>query len=103
LRTHQQAAQDPAVTQFLQQAMQVNPQVIQQFQAMLQKHMQQHQQFIQGAAQGRAPKSDESQKTIPSARDVAANPQAQAQALQSVVRSNAQRVGQTVNLNTEQN
>lgn len=103
LRTHQQASQDPAVTQFLQQAMQINPQVIQQFQMMLQKHMQQHQQFIQGAAQGRAPRPDESQKTIPSARDAATNPQAQAQALQSVVRSNAQRVGQTVNLNTEQN
>ena len=103
IRTHQQAAQDPAVTQFLQQAMQLNPQAIQQFQAMIQQHMQQHQQFIQGEAQGRAPKSDESQKTIPSTRDVASNPQAQAQALQSIVRSNAQRVGQTVNLNTEQN
>jgi len=103
IRTHQQAAQDPAVTQFLQQAMQLNPQAIQQFQAMIQQHMQQHQQFIQGEAQGRAPKQDESQKTIPSTRDVASNPQAQAQALQSIVRSNAQRVGQTVNLNTEQN
>ena len=103
IRTHQQAAQDPAVTQFLQQAMQLNPQAIQQFQAMIQQHMQQHQQFIQGEAQGRAPKTDESQKTIPSTRDVASNPQAQAQALQSIVRSNAQRVGQTVNLNTEQN
>ena len=89
------------MTQFLQQQMQINPQSIQQFQQMMQAHVQQHQQFLQGQAQGQ-PMQDTSDKTIPSARD-GASVQAQASALQSVVRSNAQRVGQTVSLNTEQN
>lgn len=102
LQTHQQAQQDPAVTQYLQQAMQVNPQAIQVFQQIMQQHMQQHQQFIQGEAQGRAPQPQQSEKTIPSARD-ASNVQAQANNIQSVVRSNAQRVGQAANINTEQN
>jgi hypothetical protein len=102
LQTHQQAQQDPAVTQYLQQAMQVNPQAIQIFQQIMQQHMQQHQQFIQGEAQGRAPQPQQSEKTIPSARD-ASNVQAQASNIQSVVRSNAQRVGQAANINTEQN
>jgi len=102
LQTHQQAQQDPAVTQYLQQAMQVNPQAIQIFQQIMQQHMQQHQQFIQGEAQGRAPQPQQSEKTIPSARD-ASNVQAQANNIQSVVRSNAQRVGQAANINTEQN
>ena len=102
LQTHQQAQQDPAVTQYLQQAMQVNPQAIQIFQQLMQRHIQQHQQYLQGEAQGRAPQPQESEKTIPSARD-ASNVQAQAQNIQSVVRSNAQRVGQAANINTEQN
>ena len=68
----------------------------------MQQHMQQHQQFIQGEAQGRAPQPQQSEKTIPSARD-ASNVQAQANNIQSVVRSNAQRVGQAANINTEQN
>ncbi len=102
LQTHQQAQQDPAVTQYLQQAMQVNPQAIQIFQQLMQRHIQQHQQYLQGEAQGRAPQSQQSEKTIPSVRD-ASNVQAQAQNIQSVVRSNAQRVGQAANINTEQN
>tara|TARA_R110001583_G_scaffold129445_2_gene281249 strand:- start:835 stop:2910 length:2076 start_codon:yes stop_codon:yes gene_type:complete len=101
LQAHAKAGEDPAVTQFLQQQMQINPQSIQQFQQMMQAHVQQHQQFLQGQAQGQ-PMQDTSDKTIPSARD-GASVQAQASALQSVVRSNAQRVGQTVSLNTEQN
>ena len=100
LQQHAKAGEDPAVTQYLQQQMQINPQAIQQFQQLLQRHTQQHQQFLQGQAQGQP--LQESEKTIPSTRD-GNNVQAQAQALQSVVRSNAQRVGQTVNINTEQN
>ena len=80
--------------------MQMNPQAIQQFQQLMQAHTQQHKQFLQGQAQGQP--LQQSDKTIPSARD-GGNVQAQASALQSVVRSNAQRVGQTVNLNTDQN
>ena len=101
LQAHAKAGEDPAVTQFLQQQMQINPQSIQQFQQLMQAHVQQHQQFLQGQAQGQ-PLQDTSDKTIPSARD-GANVQAQAAALQSVVRSTAQRVGQTISLNTEQN
>ena len=100
LQAHATAGEAPAVTQYLQQQMQLNPQSKQQFQQLMQAHTQQHKQFLQGRAQGQP--MQQSDKTIPSARD-GSNVQAQASALQSVVRSNAQRVGQTVNLNTDQN
>jgi hypothetical protein len=88
LQAHQQAQQDPAVTQFLQQAMQVNPQAVQQFQQIMQVHMQQHQQFLQQGARA----GGGTAKAVPSVNDI----NGQVQAIESTVRSNAQRVSQAV-------
>ncbi len=88
LEAHQQAQQDPAVTQFLQQAMQVNPQAVQQFQQIMQAHMQAHQQALQQGASGGAP----SAKAVPSVSDI----NGRVQNIESTVRSNAQRVSQAV-------
>jgi hypothetical protein len=99
MRTHAQASQDPGVTSFLQQAMQMNPQAVQMFQMLMQQHLQQHQQFMQRKAMGKT------NKVMPSARDQAGmgDPNTQAKQLQNVVKSNAQRTSQTVGVNTEQN
>lgn len=89
IQTHQQWQQDPAITQFLQQAAQVNPQAFQQFQQIMQQHMQAHAQAQQQGAGGGAPQGG---KTVPSSSDI----NGAANAIESTVRGNAQRVSQAV-------
>jgi hypothetical protein len=114
LRIHSQAIQDPAVVQYVQQQMQMNPGAAQMFQQVLQGHVQAHQQASMqrlqggGGGPGGAP-SGNTGKTMPSMRDAGSgaagvrNPMEQAQNLQSEVRGNAQRMGQSVSINAEQN
>ena len=105
-QVHQQAVQDPAVVQFLQAQMQINPQVAVGFQMLLQQHLQAHAQAAQQQQAGGGPGAQRAQaaKARPSVREQGTRqPMEAAGNLQSSVRSNAQRMGQAVSINPEQN
>jgi len=103
LAEHMKAQQDPQILQFIQGLVQTNPQAPQMIVQLFQQHVAQHQQFQQqiGKPGGGAPGGG---KAIPSMRD-AAGSRSQletASGLQSQVRSNSQRMGQSVSINPNQ-
>lgn len=97
MQAHQQWQADPAITQLLQQMAQSNPQAFQQFQQVMQAHMQGHAQAQQQKMSGGG--GGGSAKTVPSISDI----NSQASNITSTVRSNAQKVGQAVTNNPDQN